>query len=596
MSDSPAPPPSPRPRRRRRLIWLAVGIVVVIWCVVAGLQLVQARRHAQRGLDELQSVKDNLGPAELIRGKGLGRMRAAESEFDDAASAGDSFLLKPFLVLPVIGRQVRSVSALTGSAAKVVQVGTDAMSESTKKLDRPTIAGPDRVALVRELGGVAAKARGQLRHVDLGPGEALLGPLRDARRKFGRQLGKIRQSMIDVDEASKGVAQMAQGPSKYLVLASNNSEMRAGSGMLLSAGVMTLQDGQFDLGPMTDTGELLVPAGAVPLGTNDFAKRWGWADPSQEWRNLAMSPTFPASAALAAQMWKAKTGQQVDGVFAIDPLGLQALIKVSGPVTVGGKLITKDNVIHETLLQSYLDYEGYQGDPGSLQSGTAARRERSSDIARAVIDQLDQQGWDVAKLVDELQSAAQGRHVMAWSSIPQQERGWQGAGISGRLRADSLLVALQNRGGNKLDQFLGVIASIEHRPVKDGSEVTVHINVRNDTPTEGLNTFVEGPFPQSGFVAGQYHGILSVNVPGVAGDVRLEGGTKIVTAGRDAKTYVIATEMDLFRGEQKQFVLHFRLPGGYEHLTVEPSARYPAITWTAGGKPWMDNSARPLSW
>ncbi len=185
---------------------------------------------------------------------------------------------------------------------------------------------------------------------------------------------------------------------------------------------------------------------------------------------------------------------------------------------------------------------------------------------------------------------------MAWSSIPQQQRGWQGAGISGRLKADSLLVALQNRGGNKLDQFLGVIASIEHRPVKNATQVTVRINVRNDTPTEGLNTFVQGPFGGLGFVAGQYHGILSVNVPGVAGDVKLDGGTKLVTAGRDGKTWVVATEMDLLRGEQKQFVLRFQLPEGYDHLSIEPSARYPAITWTAGGKPWMDNSARPLRW
>ena len=42
--------------------------------------------------------------------------------------------------------------------------------------------------------------------------------------------------MVDVDDASTGIAQMAQGPSKYLVLAANNAEMRAGSGMLLSAG------------------------------------------------------------------------------------------------------------------------------------------------------------------------------------------------------------------------------------------------------------------------------------------------------------------------------------------------------------------------
>ena len=56
---------------------------------------------------------------------------------------------------------------------------------------------------------------------------------------------------------------------------------------------MTMQDGQFDLGPMTDTSPLKVPAGAVPI-PGDLAARWGWTDPSQEWRNLAMSPRFAA--------------------------------------------------------------------------------------------------------------------------------------------------------------------------------------------------------------------------------------------------------------------------------------------------------------
>ena len=116
-------------------------------------------------------------------------------------------------------------------------------------------------------------------------------------------------------------------------------------------------------------------------------------------------------------MWKAKTGEQVDGVFAIDPLGLQALIEVSGPVMVGGKLITKDNVIHETLLQSYLDYELDQGDPTRCQAaprpGASAR---ATSPARSSTSSTSK-GWDVAKLVEDLQTAAQGRHVMAWSSI-----------------------------------------------------------------------------------------------------------------------------------------------------------------------------------
>ncbi|MGZ4689740.1 MAG: DUF4012 domain-containing protein [Acidimicrobiia bacterium] len=590
------PPDAPNPRRsRRRLITFVVAGFAVLWCAAAGYQLVSARQHAQRGLDQLQSAQHDLGPAQLIRGEGLDRMRAASHEFDQAASAGDSLLLKPFEVIPVLGRQVRSVDSLTSSAAKVVRVGVGTMEASTNRLKKPTTAGPDRVALVRELGGIAAKARGELAGLDLGPSQALVGPLADARAKFARELGKVRTSMVEVDDASKGIAQMAQGPTKYLVLAANNSEMRAGSGMLLSAGVMNMANGKFDLGPMTDTGDLMVAPGAVPV-TGDLAARWGWTDPSQEWRNLAMSPRFADNAKLAAEMWKAKTGESVDGVIAIDPIGLQALIKVSGPVVVDGKLITKDNVVKETLLQSYLDYQSDTANPNSGQAPTAARRERSSDIARAIVDQLDAKGWDVANLVEDLQHASQGRHVLAWSSKPEQQRGWEAAGVSGRLRPDSLLLAVQNRAGNKLDQFLHVQARLEHRPVSGGSEVTVRIHIENQTPATGLNTFVEGPYPFSGFQAGEYRGILSFNIPGVSRKIGLVGGTKIVVAGPDGPTRVIGTEMALLRGEQKDYALTFTVPTGYEQVTIEPSARYPTVTWAADGQIWQDDSARTIRW
>ena len=588
--------PAKRPRSRRRR-WITIGVLgfVVVWCAAAAFQLVSARRHAQRGLDQLDSAQEDLGPAQLIRGKGLDRMKAARSEFDQAESAGSSPLLKPFTVVPFLGRQVDSVTSLTSSAAKVVRVGVDTMEASTNRLQKPTTAGPDRVALVKELGAIAAKARGELADLDLGPSQALLGPLADARAKFGDKLGKVRSSMIEVDDASKGIAAMTQGPSKYLVLAANNSEMRAGSGMLLSAGVMNLANGQFDLGPMTDTGDLMVPAGAVPI-SGDLAARWGWTDPSQEWRNLAMSPRFPDNAKLAAEMWKAKTGETVDGVIAIDPIGLQALIEVSGPVTVNGKLITKDNVIKETLLQEYLDYHSDGPDPNSGQGPAAARHEQSSDIARAVVDQLDAKGWDVANLVEDLQHAAQGRHVLAWSSKAEQQRGWEAAGVSGHLRPDALLLAVQNRAGNKLDQFLQIQARLEHRAVSGGSQVTMTIHIENQTPTVGLNTYVEGPYPFTAFKAGEYNGILSVNIPGTSRKTGLTGGTKIVVAGRDGPTRVIGTEMSILRGEKKDYVLTFTVPTGYEQVTVEPSARYPAVTWAADGQIWRDDSARTIRW
>jgi hypothetical protein len=365
--------------------------------------------------------------------------------------------------------------------------------------------------------------------------------------------------------------------------------------MLLSAGVMSMQNGQFDLGHMTDTKSLMVPAGAVPI-SGDLAARWGWTDPSQEWRNLSMSPRFPDNAALAAQMWKAKTGEAVDGVIAIDPIGLQALIDISGPVVVGGKIITKDNVIREILLQSYLDYESNPDDPNSGAAPTQDRHERASDIARAIVDQLDQKGWDVATLVEDLQKAAQGRHILAWSSVPDQQKGWEAAGVSGKLRPDSLLLALQNRVGNKLDQFMHVSARFEHRAVSGGSELSVSIHIENQTPTSGLNSFVEGPYPFTDFTAGEYAGIVSINIPGVSRAISLDGGTNLVASGPDGPTRVIGTETRLLRGEKKDYLLKFTVPTGYEHVTIEPSARYPSVTWTADGQTWQDNSARQIRW
>jgi hypothetical protein len=573
-------------RRRRWVPWVVVGVivVVVIWSALAAFKLLDARRHAQRGLDQLELTRDTLGPADLIRGKGLPNMRAAQAEFQRASDSAGSPLLAPFKVLPFVGRQVRSVDALASSASKVSGIGVETMDQSSHELNRPSTTGVQRVVLTDRLGAIARGARDQLRSVDLGPGSALIGPLQDAHDKFATQLGRLRTAMADADDAATGLGAMLRGPSRYLVLAANNGEMRAGSGMLLSAGVLELQNGRFQLGPMTDTALLMLPPGAVPM-SGDLAARWGFANPNQEWRNLALTPQFPATAELASRMWKARTGQSVDGVIAIDPAALQGLIAASGPVNVNGTTITKDNVISQILLTQYLT-----GDPGSDQRHTL-----ESDIARAVVAQLEAKGWDTANLVDDLRDAANGRHVLAWSSKPVQQRAWTAAGLSGLLPNDGLLVALNNTSGNKLDQFMHVRGSVAHQPVAGGSRVTVTVDVSNDAPQGVLPRIIIGPFSPD-FQPGEYQGILAIDIPQVARDIRYDSGGPLVASGPDYTTRVSAIPIDLQRGARHRYVLRFTVPNGYFHTQVEPSARIPGIAWTAGGARWQDDVAHPLSW
>ncbi len=586
----------PRARRARRR-WIISGVVLLVlgWTAAAGYQLVEAKNHAQSGLDQLQTAQDGLDPAALIRGKGLPAMRSAQDEFHRAAGAADSPLLTPFEVLPYVGRQVRSVKALTSGASTVVDVGVTAMERSTNELAEKTASGADRIALLDRLGAIGTEASDGLAEVGLGPGEALAGPLARARHKFGTQLAKARRATHDVGVATTGVASMLKGPSRYLLLAANEGEMRSGSGMLLSAGILTTLGGQFSLGDMISVADLELPPGAVAV-PDDFGARWGWLDPTQEWRYLAMSPQFDVTGSLAAQMWKAKTGEEVDGVLALDAVALQALIKVSGPVAVDGKVIDADNVVNEILLQQYLDYPSDVNDPESDLPANRARRDRNGVIARAIVDQLDKAGWDIADLVDDLRSAAGGRHVLFWSSKPEQQRAWKAAGVSGVLPRNGFMISVNNRGGNKLDQFLPVDATITHRPVKLGTRVRAEITLTNQAPATGLSTYVEGPYPFSDYVAGEYRGILSVNIPGPAGNVSLDGVSKLVAAGADGSSQVIAGDVALLRGESKTYTLEFTVPTNLHAMQVVPSARFPAVRFRAGTETWTDDAPHPIRW
>lgn len=581
----------PPPRRRRRGLGALVLLALAAWAGACVWQAVVGRRAAQRGVAELRAVQDELSAAQVLRGEGVDELRRAREDFARAADALGHPVLWPARFLPVLGRQVRAVQAMADAAHRVTTVGVDTMEATSERLERRPAAGRERIALLRDLERIAGRAREALAPVSLGPGEALVGPVDRARREVATQVARVRRGVADAEAAAGGLAEMATGPSRYLVLAANNAEMRAGSGMLLSAGVLEVVGGRFRLGPMTTTADLRLPPGRVPLG-GDYAARWGWLEPTSEWRYLAMTPRFPATARLAARMWQARTGEPVDGVLAVDPYALRAIIAATGPVEVDGRPITAQNVVRELLLEQY---RAVSDDPVPEQelADQLARRERLSRVASAVIARLDAEDWDLARLVDALVPAARGRHILAWSAVPAQGRAWRAAGVDGALRRSSLMVSVLNRSGNKLDQFLSVEAALAARPVRDGVAVRLRLRIRNLAP-EGLGWYVLGPYPYSSLREGQYRGIVAVNLPWGAGAATLRGVERVVASGSDGPTRVIAGDIDLDRGETGVVTLRFRVPRGAERVRIEPSARSPETAWRVGGARFADDRAHAV--
>jgi Protein of unknown function (DUF4012) len=559
---------------------VVAALVVLAWSLAATWLVVQAGSHASAGLDDVEVVRRDASPRALIEGPVIESLDAAAEEFDQARAAVGNPVLEPLRLVPLLGTQVDAARRLTDVAAD----GADAAHHAVARLDAvaasPPSAGPERVDALRELADVTDEAYRDLRQMDVGSGDHLVGPLAKARRRIVDARRKAIDGLRKARVGTAAATRLFEGPSRYLLVAANNAEMRAGSGMFLSAAELDVEDGRMRLGAVEPTEQLVLPEGTVPV-SGDLETNWGWLDPANDFRNLALTADFPTSAELAAEMWPRTTGgRQVDGVIAIDVRGLAGLLRATGPVEVGGETFSADTVEKQLLTDQYAEF------------GTVAeRRDRLGAVASAVFDQLETTPWPVDVLVDEIWRAVVLRHLMIWSKDPQAAQAWRLAGADGRLDPRSLAVSVINRGANKLDPFLDTATHVSTRRLADGrTAVAMEIRLDNRTP-DGQPTYVAGP-NGSDKVANRYDGVVSVNVPGAATDVRLDGGEYTTLDGSDGPTRVVGALVHVPQGRAVTLEASFVLPADVDHLDLVPTARIPPMTWQIDGKSVDDHRQR----
>ncbi|MDQ1439554.1 MAG: hypothetical protein QOK43_3183 [Acidimicrobiaceae bacterium] len=594
-----------RARRKRRTRRAAVvGALVLVWVAACAVLLLRARDDAANGLDSVSGAEKQANPGDLLSGKPSARLVDAKASFASARSRLKNPVLTPIRWVPVVGRQLRAATAMAGAATRVTDIGSDTVTEARAVLGGPHANGQERVVMLRRLGQIAATADRRMRSVSLGPKHALVGPLADKRADLEDKLARVRKALSDGSVVAAGLAGVFDGPRHYLVLAANNAEMRAGSGMFLSAGELQVTNGVMTLGEFRPTGELAIaPEKAPPINDADLAGRWGFLNPNREWRNLGLSPRFAASAQLAARMWPlvggsvggsaggSPPGSAPDGVIVLDPVGLQLLMRATGAVDTPAGLITPEKVV------DYLTHDQYAAIPppsAKFDAAQAARREQLGLLAGRLVERLSGQPVDVAALASSLADAAHGRHLLAWSSRPDDGEVWRRAGVTGDLTDKSLVVSILNRGGNKLDHFLDVDSRLTLHPVANEEEAVLTLTLTNATP-EGENVYVAGPYPGSGVGAGEYTGIVAVNLPAFAGAVTVDGFSTYSAAGPDGPTQVVAVPVVIGRDQAKTVTVRFRLPKRGD-LHIEPAARVPGIHWSVPGQSWTDDRGRSLHW
>lgn len=568
--------------RVRTVLLVGIGLLT-LWGISVAWILGEAAQAVRSGRSELTGLGERTDPATLLDQETDRRLAAAEGHFAEARSRLRNPLVAPLRVVPVVGRHVRAADSVVSAAQGTTRVARGVVGGLRELSERDLDGGPGRVRLLSDLADLAAGAKVELEEIDPGSGEGLFAPLGEAADSVRTERDRALDGVIQTERTARAVAGLLDGPGDHLLIGANNAEMRAGSGMYLSAAPLAFDDGSMTLGDVRPTASLVLPEGQVPVD-GDLADNWPWLDPGRDLRTLGLSVDFPQSAEVASRFWaEVPDGTEVEGVILVDVEALRHLLAVVGPVEVDGVRYTTETVNEELLHTQYVR-------AGDGADDVAARRDRLGDVAAVVFDRVERGEWELDAMITALVDVVQGRHLMVWSRDPDVQEVWTQVGVDGRLRENSLSVTMLNRGAQKLDAHMRTEVDLRTSGGGGATGRTVDITYRiaNQAPAEGPRYQI-GP-NVAGLEAGDHRGIVVVNLPAGTTDVELEGA-RLTLRGSDGPTVVVAGELDLGRGETTEVKVRAVLAPGVAELVIEPSGRIPPTTWTIDGE-WSDQDRR----
>lgn len=502
---------------RRSIIWGTALVVLLMlglgaW-VAAGA--FQAKSSLEQARSSAQDAKDALLD---------GNTEAASKSADDAVvraqearDATHSLAWHVVSALPLVGSPFKTGQQVTevvlGLASDVLRPAANVgLAISPDRLYRD---GRVDVELLRsqepELRELAVNAT-RLN----GDAAAITDPryvtlMSDARSELQSQISSITSMIENAALAARLAPSMmgVDGPRTYFMGFQTNAEARGTGGLLGGYGILRFDNGVptvDTLAPNTDLTGAMAP---VDLGF-DYDKQYGYQQPFFDFRNSNISPHFPYAAQIWQGMWLERTGQNVDGVIAIDPVALSYILGAVGPVTMpDGEIVSSENVVELTESTAYVRFPTDQ----------VARKQYLQDVASAVVTKMTGPVGSPRQLLDALGKAVSERRIAVWSAVPDDQKLLEETPLAHVLPEDAAPfagVVINNLGGNKLDYYLKTqieYAADECRGDTRASTVTVKLT--NAVPNEPLPDYVAGAAglsPELGFTVPQGTNVISVRL------------------------------------------------------------------------------------
>jgi hypothetical protein len=499
--------------RRGRALALAAALFVVL-SIWTAFDLRSARNDLVGARAELSAAAGNLGggtDAAAATALRKATRRAVTRTRDADRRVRRSPALRLAGLIPGIATQRDGLYRAARASSEAAKIADDVAAVAQRQGDSLAVRnGAVDLRAVDALAVAVGGAGTRLAALPRTHRDAQWGPLGNATTDLDALLADTAARLTHGAGVMRVASDLlgAHGPKRIFVALLNNAEMRD-QGMVLSYATVETGAGSFHV---TRSGTVLDIA--VPRPVTDVAltagtrKIFGPLAPDQLWQSVNASADTAKSGEMMRSMYRAATGDAVDGVVALDVPALSALLAGTGPLTVRGidKPITADNAAQVLLDDLYRVNSG-----ASFNEARADRLEQLAATVDAVIDHIRSSPVSGTSLVRALGTAARGGHTWMSTSDANGQRALERAGLSGGPGRDhperSIHVAVQNGTATKLDFFVDPRVDVNVAVTEDGTAVvTTKVTVPNNAPVPTPASEQFGPDNLVTRVAGMYLG------------------------------------------------------------------------------------------
>ncbi|MEX8032038.1 DUF4012 domain-containing protein [Microbacterium sp. 20-116] len=494
MSSSPLPPAMLVAGRIVAWIVGAFIVLLVVFATWVGIRGWMAYQHLSRIEAGISEASSALASDPGAAGATLARLASDASAAHDLTSDPIWHLAEGS---PWVGPQLQAFAAvasagdalLSDALLPLVTAAQDTSFDALKPVDgRIDTTGLAVLAQpAQSAAAVAAAAAEELEGVNRTPLVGVLG------RAVEKSTGVFEQAANSLDALSRATRLLPDvlgqnGERDYLVLVQNNAEWRSLGGIAGTAILLKTDRGAISLAN-TESGTSLSngiknPVVDLPADVQNIYE----TRPARFFQNLTQIPDFTFDGPLAREMYKQRTGVEVDGVIALDPVVLSYLLRATGPVALpDGETLSADNAV-TTLLSSV--YERY--------TEPAAQDAFFAGATGAVFHAFLEGRGSTVSLLTSLATAADQRRVLMWSADPEEQALLEGSSVAGELPATDgdtarFGVYLNDGGGSKMSYYVKPDVSLVWDQCEpDGRngqrQLTLRVNFTNTAPADAATS------------------------------------------------------------------------------------------------------------